>query len=206
MPFIESIRATNVLSFGASGREFALRDLNVIIGPNSSGKSNFVSLFSLLQATPSDITRAFSVGGGISEWMWKGGRESPDAEIEVVLNKPGIPLRYRLAFREEGQRFSLLDERLESSGQRDIRFYYRYDAGRTTFSVVQTGDEALESRPEPGQPGKRRPPVFRNRILRTEEVQANQSVLAQRRGPEQYPEITFVAEAFSRIRIYGVFT
>ncbi|MBM3797049.1 MAG: hypothetical protein FJW31_24060 [Acidobacteria bacterium] len=113
MPFIESIRATNVLSFGASGREFALRDLNVIIGPNSSGKSHFVSLFSLLQAAPSDITRTFSVGGGISEWMWKGGRESPDAEIEVVLNKPesGMPLRYRLAFREEGQRFSLLDER-----------------------------------------------------------------------------------------------
>lgn len=83
-----------------------------------------------------------------------------------------------------------------------MRFYYRYDAGRTTFSVVQTGDDAADIHPRPGQPGMWTQTTPRKRTLRKEDMQPNQSVLAQRRGPEQYPEITFVAGAFSRIRIF----
>ena len=207
MRFIESVRAKNVLSFGDPGLSLELRDLNIIIGPNSSGKSNLVSLLALLQAAPLDVTRPVSGGGGIHEWLWKGGKDFPSGEIEVVLNKEdgGMPLRYGFSFREEGQRFMLFDERLENRdpehlGQSDVRFYYRSDGGRPTFSIVATEEE--ESHMAPGRPGSQKWGPLKKRLLRREEVQPNQSVLAQRRGPEQYPEITYVAESFAKIKIY----
>ena len=49
---IERIRLTNFLSFGPEGEEISLQPLNVLIGPNSSGKSNFVEAVELLEVLP----------------------------------------------------------------------------------------------------------------------------------------------------------
>ena len=39
---IRSIKLTNLLSFGPDGMEIELQPLNVLIGANGSGKSNFI--------------------------------------------------------------------------------------------------------------------------------------------------------------------
>lgn len=211
MPFVQSIKARNVLSFGPQGIDLGLRDLNVIIGANSSGKSNLISLLSLLQAAPTDITKPISAGGGILEWLWKGGPARPTAEMDIAIDAvQNRPWRYSLKFREEAQRFALVDERIENTSPDrqqadDVFWYYRYQGGSPAFSVVLT-DEEEEVRATPGVAGSSstRAPVAvpPRRRLRREQVQPNQSVLSQRRGPDQYPEITRLSDAFGRLAIF----
>jgi len=72
---LHSIRLTNLLSYGSKGVTLELEPLNVLIGPNASGKSNLIEAISLLAATPRDLLKPFQEGGGAEEWLWKG-RES----------------------------------------------------------------------------------------------------------------------------------
>ena len=72
--YIESIRLSNILSFGPDNAEpFPLEPLNVLIGPNASGKSNLIEALSLLAATPRDLQEPIREGGGVRDWLWKGG-------------------------------------------------------------------------------------------------------------------------------------
>jgi len=66
--FIKKIRIRNLLSFGPEAAALSLRPLNVIIGANGSGKSNFLDAISLLQAAPGGIASTVRDGGGISDW------------------------------------------------------------------------------------------------------------------------------------------
>ena len=42
MRFFQTIRLDRILSFGPNEEAFALEPLNVLIGPNASGKSNLI--------------------------------------------------------------------------------------------------------------------------------------------------------------------
>ncbi|MEA2062384.1 MAG: AAA family ATPase, partial [Gemmatimonadota bacterium] len=48
--FIKEIKLKNILSYGDPGVGIELMPLNVIIGPNSSGKSNLIDAISILKA------------------------------------------------------------------------------------------------------------------------------------------------------------
>ena len=138
--FIESIRLDRILSFGPNDEAFALQPLNVLIGPNASGKSNLIEALSVLHAAPRDIQVPTREGGGVREWIWKGedksstsainvatlyqsGRlkfeELPITTIDVTAPLPvsGIPIRYRIGFMENQGRFVLMDEGIESARQ-----------------------------------------------------------------------------------------
>ena len=77
MRFFQTIRLDNILSFGPSEEEFPLEPLNVLIGPNASGKSNLIEVLSLLHAAPRDLQVPICEGGGVWEWIWKGTPEPP---------------------------------------------------------------------------------------------------------------------------------
>ncbi|WP_395143440.1 AAA family ATPase [Armatimonas sp.] len=70
--FLNSVKFTNLLSFGPEGMELELQPLNVLIGPNGSGKSNFIDAMRILQAITIDINIPFSKGDTVAEWLWKG--------------------------------------------------------------------------------------------------------------------------------------
>ena len=98
---IHSIRLTDVLSFGPSSQELKLEPLNVLIGPNGSGKSNLIEAIGLLKAAPRDLHAPIRDGGGVRDWIWRGGTTGGIAHIEVVLPYgPNRLLRYSLAFRK----------------------------------------------------------------------------------------------------------
>lgn len=183
MRWLQSIRARRVLSFGDPGLDLELSDLNVLIGANGSGKSNLVSLLSLLAAAPSDLSRPISVGGGVREWLWKGVDPSQSAMIEVSVDggQPA-PWTYSLEFQEEAQRFRLLDECLEG----DAAPFYRSNAGAPLVNMVTS--DPLAAAPL--------------RVTRKPELNPNQSALAQLKG-EPYPEITRLAKDLERIAIYA---
>ena len=78
---IGTIRLENILSFGPDTLPFRLEPLNVLIGPNASGKSNLIEAFSILAYLSTDIQIPFREGGGGREWLWKGSKESPTATL-----------------------------------------------------------------------------------------------------------------------------
>lgn len=182
---IRSIRLNNFLSFGEDAETIELGPLNVIIGPNGSGKSNLLESFELLRNAPDQLLKPIREGGGVRDWLWKGAKSTPTASLDVIVNNPKGPqaLRYRLAFTEVGQRFEIVDERIEhehpDSGYEKPYFFYRFNSGRPMLNVK----------------GK-------DRTLQQEDVDIEKSILSQRRDPDQYPEITYLGQAFSKIRLY----
>jgi predicted ATPase len=196
---LKSIRLENFLSYGSVSHETELSSLNVVIGPNGSGKSNLIEAIDVLRSTPVDVTRPIREGGGVEDWLWKGvaSRSTPTATIETTVYYPeGVgPLRYRLAFTMVGQRFELADEAVErpyaTPGEHDVYFFYRYQSGRPVLNVRARADA-------PAASGEERV----RRSLRREDVALDQSILSQRKDPDQYPEITYLGHQFGRAKLY----
>ena len=186
--FLRELTPRNLLSFGPEAQPIALERLNVLIGPNGSGKSNFIEAVALLSTTPGDLHAVIRRGGGVREWIWKGTPKEA-ASLDVVVHNPsGIqPLRHVLTFREESQAFRLDDERIENAhpdeGRTEPNFFYRYRQGRPILNI--NGEE--------------------RRLIR-EKVVSNASILAQRRDPETYPEVSYLASAYEKIRVYREWT
>ncbi len=91
-PAIRRLTIRNLLSFGEQATTVDLRNLNVLIGANGSGKSNLIEVIGLLQNTPKDLGKAISNGGSIDEWLWKGAKETPAASIEAIVGEATGPL------------------------------------------------------------------------------------------------------------------
>jgi predicted ATPase len=193
MKLIRTIRIENLLSYGPEAPELVLEPLNVLIGPNASGKSNLVEVLSLLSAAPTDLQVPIREGGGVADWLWKGSKQKATATIDVTLDHPQgpMPLRYRLSFTETASRFELRDEAIENekaTGSHDQPyFYYAYQNGHPALNVKVDAEEN-------GGRTERR--------LQREEVSPEQSILSQRRGADSYPELTYVGGRFERMKFY----
>ncbi|KIX33652.1 chromosome segregation protein SMC [Burkholderia pseudomallei] len=187
---LKSLKLSNFLSFGESTQVLELRPLNVVIGPNGSGKSNLIESVDLIRSTPStseksNLLAAIRDGGGVRDWLWKGSAKTPHAAIDAVFANPKGPvdLRYVLSFSEVGQRFEILDERVENSAPDKKHskpyFYYRFENGHGVLNIK----------------GK-------ERRLQHEDINPTASILSQRKDPDQYPELTYLGNVFGKIRLY----
>ena len=182
---IRHLAPRNFLSFGPGNPGIELKALNLLIGPNGSGKSNLIEAISLIRSAPKEFREVTRKGGGVTEWIWKGGPKEP-ASLDCVVSNPkdSMPLRHVLSFRSVAQAFSLEDERVErehpQAGQQDVYFFYRYQHGQP---VVNTSGQG-------------------RRGLARESIDADRSILAQRRDPEAYPELAWLAHNYERVRIY----
>ena len=174
---IQSLRLSGLLSFAPDSPPLDLRNLNVLIGPNGSGKSNLIEAIELLAAMPRDLATTIRDGGGPSEWLWKGARRGP-AEIDAVLNGAPTqrPLRYRVQLDAVQSRVEVTDEAVEEaapsprrSPESDVYFYYRFQQGNPVINVADGPHH-----------------------LQRENLRPDQSVLAQRKDPDLYPELTWV--------------
>lgn len=211
--FIRTLGLRNFLSYGSEGETIELQPLNVLIGSNTSGKSNLIEAIGLLRATPTDLTAPIRAGGGVSEWLWKGAIDNPVAQIEATLSYPrgSMPLHYRIGFTVVGQRLEIVDEAVEderprnsTSGDR-LDFYYRYQKGRPIFNIRLGEVEGAIERTISPQDIIPELPILPPRIERTisrEKLIPDQSILSQRKDPEQYPELTYIGNQFSAIALY----
>jgi predicted ATPase len=182
---IKQIQLTNLLSFGSDTPPLELRSLNVLIGPNSSGKSNFIESIALLQATPvstdasnSNLRGVLRRGGGIAEWIHKG-HENVPATLDFIVNNPKklelITHRFALETLPAGYR--LCAEQIEPDGP--YRSYNQFQGEADIFSSSN---------------GKRK--------LSKQSILEDLSVLAQVRDPDLYPELAYLAEVYGKIGIY----
>ena len=192
--FLRTIKLRNILSFGPDTPELELQSLNVLIGPNGAGKSNLIEAIGLLQSAPTNLLDPIRSGGGIAEWLWKGSDGTPVAEIDATVFYPQgkMPLRHRLQFTTVGQRAELLDEAIENEhpswpGEPDVYFYYRYQGGHPVLNV-KTDEPTVDGRA--------------HRQLRRQDLAIDQSVVSQRKDPDQYPEVTFLGSEYARIKLF----
>ena len=189
--FFKELRLQNFLSFEDSG-VITLGNLNVLIGPNGSGKSNLIEAIDLLHNAPAELTKPVREGGGVYDWIYKGVQGKGIASLEAVVNYPNHQrdgIRYVLAFSAVNQRFEICDERIEAeepddNSHKDPYFYYRFNNGRPYINISEKDG------------GSRR------RELKSEEIDFEKSVISQRKDPDQYPEITYIGNAFSQIKLY----
>ena len=100
----------------------------------------------------------------------------PGADRQAATN--GKPTRSVAVFGEQGDSFVVLDERLENAKEPPDKikpfFYFGYENGRPMLNV-QDG---------------------RSRELRRETLDMTQSILAQHKDPEKYPELGRLTDAF----------
>ena len=186
---IKKLELENFLSFGKKA-SIDLKSLNVIIGANGAGKSNLIEAISLLNSAPTQITSPIREGGGISDWLWKGSKKIPIAGISALIDYETSTkqyLKYSINFTSVGQRFEIVDERIEDdkpvgADYDESYFYYHFNNGRPYLNV-------------PEQFGGRR-------SLRQEDVSLEDSILAQRKDPDLYPELTFLGQSFSKVFLY----
>jgi predicted ATPase len=192
---INSMKLSNFLSFGCNSEDIQLNNpLNIIIGTNGSGKSNFLEAFDLLRCAPSDITRPIREGGGVSDWLHKGDNDQETAILDVIV-KNSLPnakyseLRYVIEFSGAGQQFGIVNEKIVSKepdpGESKPYIFYDFDRGRPTLNILNEDN-----------------PTYKTRSLQREDIDMTQSILVQKRDAIHYPEITQLAQEFSKIRMY----
>ena len=197
MQFIRRIRMPGLLSFPPDMNFFELKPLNVLIGPNASGKSNFIDTLELLGALPTNLAGVVRLGGGVREWLWKGPDGPLPATIELETRSSaatGRPLRYRLAFEARGSGLDVVDENIAEAqvpdGHDAPRSYYAFKQGRPAINIrVRTPDGASTER-----------------TLQWDERQSDQSVLSQRRDLDLYPELFWLGWGFTSIRTFRHWT
>lgn len=192
-PTIGTIGLSGFLSFGPTRRPVGLGALTVLIGPNGSGKSNLIEALDVLGAVSRDLPLPIRKGGGVKEWLWKGlnSEEVHHAELDIVLPEGVVAVpavRYRLRFGAEGDRFVVLDERIENefavAEHPRPYFYFGYENGKPTLNQREGGQRAL----------------------RREDIDPTQSILTQRRDPELYPELARLYDVLRSVVVYRRWT
>jgi predicted ATPase len=112
--------------------DFELRDLNVIVGGNGAGKSNFVSFFKLLNFFVKGYLNSFVVdNGGAGDILFNGRKAT--SEMEFVTK-----------FGERGFRFKLVPTPNDSfSVEYEARFYERSQSGWWSLGSSEDGTSRM---------------------------------------------------------------
>ena len=85
------LKIAGLLSFGPAGVDLPMEPLNVLIGPNGSGKTNFLEAVALFRASTNGLGPVFTADG-IGEWLWKGplAGDSFTLEADVEYRRGGM--------------------------------------------------------------------------------------------------------------------
>ena len=179
-PSIQSITPRGLLSFGNETHPLTLGPLNVLIGPNASGKSNLIDILRLIRAMPVDLQEPVIRGGGVEEWMWRG----------LWVENPSLALTshlYRAEYVHEVELYSasflreiwIQAERVDCAG----KTVYKSDLATRKIAMSTRGASPRET-------------DFH------EQHRHNQSGLAQFRSSADYYAITSLSDFYAKWRIY----
>jgi len=194
---IRNLKISGVLSFGAKGIDLPLRRLNVLIGANGSGKSNFIEILNLLRYMPTRLDSPIMTSGGMGEWLhgWAAGFhiEPPLVRIEAVVEKlkgQSMGLRHSIVLFPNGEHVAVDDETIENEAPTgsdlEPRWFYRMNGGSGMLN--EKGDKTVGG----GEV----------RILESASLDSRASILSQMRDPDRFKAFGFLQKAYSSIHIY----
>lgn len=143
---LRSLTLKNVLSFGPEGQTLAFEPLNVLIGPNGSGKTNLIEVIELLRALPDDLARPIREGGGIQEWLWKGSDATTAVEIDSVWEfLPPLRIFHRIALGADQFKTRVVGETLALDGAPgDRRPIFQSDEGQFVWFFEEAAEDASQ--------------------------------------------------------------
>ena len=179
---ISSIEIKNLLSFSSQTPAFKLNNLNILIGANGSGKSNFLDVLALLKSLPiptqarGSINDVLSRGGGIQEWIHKGDSEEL-VELKVLFGDFLNKLEYSLKFINEGRFLKIIDEKIFDA----LHSSNRYDFNNGEPILNKFGADAQE--------------------ITYWRFDKNASILGQFKDPSHL-EITEITALYEEIRLF----
>jgi len=167
---IEEISIKGYKSFSEDSFEkgpLKLSPLNVLIGPNASGKTNFLEIFELLSSAADGHLQDFIINhGGISAILWAGGTNKFGVEIvykikEKIDPRPERsrkPLRYIVEVERRDIHSVVGLEKLEHSEPypefKDKGPFILADRRGTTFHFYHPIDHKLKTSEVPVQEGE----------------------------------------------------
>lgn len=199
---VRRINIKNFLSFGPegiglNGAGLELSSLNVIIGRNGAGKSNFINALTLLRsASRGNLLRSTINVGGPRSLLWRGPSEDATtrsrASIEVELRandskNTNVPLRYSLALGLNGL---VADEILEDvPATSQIPSEEPYLFYRNGEPYLRLYDEQTKT-------------YNKARKVRRDAINRREAVISQRDDLERYPEVAQVAGLLRAPRFY----
>ena len=184
VPSMQSITPRGLLSFGPDTPPLELRPLNVLIGPNASGKSNLIDLLRLVRSMPSDMQVPIRGGGGAEGWIWKGSAPNTKPSLELSA----LPFAFRQCHRHRlvFSSLSFIPELWPQSEVIMIEDDIRYQSDSLNSRIhMRSGDGELVETPY------------------HEQHRRDQSALAQFRSISDYPQITWLSFLYEQIHIYG---
>ena len=93
---------------------FKLGNLNIIIGSNGSGKSNFIQIFHMLSAMAQNgLSKFILERGGADNFLFNGPKATSEMEMEIDFQTDAIGNHsYRAAFFPTADEKFLLSEKL----------------------------------------------------------------------------------------------
>jgi predicted ATPase len=187
MKLISAIQLNNFLSFPKDSEEFELKDLNILIGTNGSGKSNFLDAIAILRSLAvGDTINVFSRGGGIQQWIFNRKLESKVILKSILNLRNQFPnlITHTFEFEVQGRLLNVVDEIIENVEPNPRKttsyFYYKFNHKNPIVNIKNSGE----------------------RKLSRESIDIDASILSQRKDPESYPEISKISEVYSKIRMY----
>lgn len=175
-----------------------MRPLNVFIGPNASGKSNFIEILNLLKYAPVHLESPISTTGGINEWLWKGRRESDDekrAQIDIILSaESDNGIRHLIEFGGVKNSLQMVTELIEQEkvtpGEDQKYDFYTLNKGRAVLHDADVGDQRIE------------------REIDRSVLDLRGSILSQLKDPDpgRYKIFEYLQTSYSGIQIYKDWT
>ena len=193
---IHRLELKDFLSYGSAGVEIDLQPLNVLIGPNASGKSNLIEALGVLRAAPTELAAYFRERGGVSEYIRRGAGTSGIAMIQAWVDYSSFlapqHVRYSLGFAQVNYRLDIVTEGIATQvhdvGSDSTPGYKAvYSSGRDG-AMISGYDAESDTR--------------RLTYLHQQDIKPNQSILSQRKDPVAYAELTHLASSFEGITLF----
>ncbi|MCX6379745.1 MAG: AAA family ATPase [Armatimonadetes bacterium] len=177
--YIEKLKLTNFLSY--EDIEVKLGSLNILIGVNGSGKSNFLQAFNLLHALPNNFWSFFNSNGRTEDWIYNGDGGDCNVTVEATFNRnaSNSPFRHNIEFGVSNSRTEIYNEIIEwipDEPTDRVTTLYDYKYGSPVIYSERLGK--LET------------------ILR-EDVSPQSSILTQRKDPQNYTMLAVVSSLYN---------
>ena len=196
---LHRLKVQGLLSFGPTGIDLRMCPLNVLIGPNASGKSNFLEVLSVLKAAPRDLGEPF-IDDGIVEWLWKGpdATESLNIEASVSDSEDGA-LQHSLTLAGRQGRHIVKSEQIKPVGP----------ASKKALSYRRSADDWVVGAKDSPIFDLRQPRGFfslarhpqENAILFAEHYHPERSLVSFA-SPADYPGLWHLKEQYEGIRLH----
>lgn len=147
MPKLETITIKGYKSI-ADLEDFALNDLNVIVGANGAGKSNFISFFRLLRSFMQGGLDAYVIEqGGADDMLHNGVKHTPRMEFKVMFGERGY--EFNLSPTMTATLYSSYEARYYSKATHDWWVLNNRHSSESAMAKEATGDsyDARYSKP-----------------------------------------------------------